>query len=176
MEAIVRLPTPLAGPPFFTTASEVATSEFAREVLGIPAPRVFAWNADATKNSVGAEYIIMEKLSGVESQYRWNIITEKPQVLPILNGAFDIERRFECAPFSQIGSLYFRDAVRADLRDRPLFRPDSLPGDNPELLRKLDPAKDKYRIGPIADRLWWRSERAQMIYDHGPGKFLLCFI
>ena len=48
VEAIARIPTALAGAPFFTTASEVATLEFVREVLGIRAPRVFAWSADAT--------------------------------------------------------------------------------------------------------------------------------
>ncbi|KAF8501870.1 hypothetical protein BU17DRAFT_30382, partial [Hysterangium stoloniferum] len=91
-----------------------------------------------------------------------------------------LSNKFECAPFSQTGSLYFRDDVPVDLRDRPLFRPDFLPGHNPELLRKLDAAKEKYRIGPIADRQWWRSERAHMIYDHGPwpdmGSFLLAAV
>lgn len=175
MEAIVRFPTSLAGAPFFTTASEVATLEFVRDFLDIPAPRVFAWNADATTNSVGAEYIVMEKLSGVESIHRWTRIAKAAQVFPLLNGVFDIERRFECAPFSQIGSLYFKDDVRADLRDRPLFA-DSLTGDDPALLGKLNAAKDKYRIGPIADRQWWRSERSQMIYDHGPCELLLYYI
>lgn len=139
--------------------------KFVRKVPGIPAPRIFEWNANGTKNFVGAEYIIMEKLPGIESLHRWTHIAKAPQVFPLLNGAFDIERRFECAPFSQTGGLYFRDDVRADLRDRSLFRPDSLPGDDPELLRKLDAVKDKYPIGPVADRQWWRSERAQMIYE-----------
>ena len=40
VEAIACLPTALAGAPFLTTASEVATMEFVREVLDIPAPRV----------------------------------------------------------------------------------------------------------------------------------------
>lgn len=57
-----------------------------------------------------------------------------------------MKRKFKCAPVSQIGSLYFKDDVQADLRDRPLFRPGSLPKDDPELYRKLDAAKDKYRI------------------------------
>ena len=26
---------------------------------------------------------------------------------------------------------------------------------------------DKYRVGPIADRQWWRSKRAQVTDDHG---------
>ena len=99
--------------------------EFVREVLGIRAPRVFAWSADASANPVGTEYIIMEKMTGVESHNRWNHIAKGPEVFPLLYGVFDIERSFESAPFSQIGSLYFKDDVRADLRDRPLFRPGS---------------------------------------------------
>ena len=145
--------------------------EFVREVLGIRAPRVFAWSADATANFVGTEYIIMEKMSGVESHHRWTHIAKAPEVFPLLDGVFDIERSFESAPFSQIGSLYFRDDVRADLRDRPLFRPGSLPEHDIELHRRLDAAKDKYRVGPIADRQWWRSEWAQMTQDRGPCEF-----
>ena len=38
VEAIAHLPTALAGVLFFTTASEVATMEFMREVLGVRAP------------------------------------------------------------------------------------------------------------------------------------------
>ena len=90
-----------------------------------------------------------------------------------MNGVFDIERSFESAPFSQIGSLYFKDDVRAELRDRPWFRPGSLPEEDTELHRKLDAAKDKYHVGPIADRQWWRSERAQVTHDHGPCEFPL---
>ena len=176
VEAIARLPTALAGVPFFTTASEVATLEFVREVLGVRAPRVFAWSANASANPVGAEYIITEKMPGIESYHRWGHIAKASEVFPLLDGVFDIERNFERVPFSQIGSLYFKDDVRADLRDRPLFHPGSLSGDDPELSRKLEAAKTKYRIGPIADRQWWRSERAQVIYDHGPCEPLWHFM
>ena len=176
VEAIARLPTALAGVPFFTTASEVATLEFVREVLGVRAPRVFAWSANASANPVGAEYIIMEKMSGVESHHRWTHIAKAPEVFPLLNGVFDIERSFERAPFSQIGSLYFKDDVRVELRDRPLFHPSSLPEDDPELRGRLEAAKTKYCIGPIADRQWWRSERAQVTYDHGPWPDMTSFL
>ena len=175
MQAIARIPCALAGAPFLTTASEVATLEFVRDVLGIRAPRVFAWSANANANPVGAEYIIMEKISGVESRHRWTRIAKGPEVFPLLDGVFDLEHRFEYAPFSQIGSLYFKDDVDPDLQSRPLFRSDALPEDNAELNGKLDAAKDKYRIGPIADRQWWRGERAQVIYDHGPCQFLSYF-
>ena len=118
---VERLPTALAGAPFFTTASKFATLEFVREVLGVRAPRVFAWSADASANPVGAEYIIMEKMSGKESHHRWTHIAKAPQVYPLLFGVYEIECRFERVPFSQIGSLYSKDDVRADLRSRPLF-------------------------------------------------------
>ena len=58
-EVVALLPTALARGPFFTMASEVATLEFAREVLGIHVPCVFAWSANATASSVRAEYLII---------------------------------------------------------------------------------------------------------------------
>src|SRR3954447_7668020 len=62
-EVIARIPTPIAGPPHYMTASEVATMDFLRTRLDIPAPKVFAWSSRANSdNPVGAEYIIMEKL------------------------------------------------------------------------------------------------------------------
>ncbi|XMA20108.1 hypothetical protein WAI453_012899 [Rhynchosporium graminicola] len=43
--AIARIPCPNAGPAFKTTASEVATMDFARTILKIPVPKVHAWSA-----------------------------------------------------------------------------------------------------------------------------------
>ncbi|KAF8479442.1 hypothetical protein JB92DRAFT_2767640, partial [Gautieria morchelliformis] len=65
VEVIARLPTALAGAPFITMASEVATIEFVREVLCIYAPHIFAWSANATANPVGAEYIDRYHLPGM---------------------------------------------------------------------------------------------------------------
>ncbi|PGH13105.1 hypothetical protein AJ80_06477 [Polytolypa hystricis UAMH7299] len=58
--AIARMPHPNAGPSQYTTASEVATMEFARPVLDIPVPKVLAWSA-TSDNAIGSEYIIMEE-------------------------------------------------------------------------------------------------------------------
>ena len=41
-ELIARIPTPIAGPPHYTTSSEVATMDFVRTRLGIPVLKVFA--------------------------------------------------------------------------------------------------------------------------------------
>ncbi|KAL6309497.1 hypothetical protein BKA93DRAFT_760333 [Sparassis latifolia] len=50
----------------------------------------------------------------MESHYRSTKLAKGPEVLPLMYGVFDIERSFESAPFSQFGSLYFKDDV-----DRP---------------------------------------------------------
>ena len=62
-KVIAKIPHPNAGPPMLTTASEVATMEFARTILDLPVPKVLAWNA-SDQNPVGAEYIIMEEAKG----------------------------------------------------------------------------------------------------------------
>ncbi|QSZ29034.1 hypothetical protein DSL72_003544 [Monilinia vaccinii-corymbosi] len=70
-QIVAKVPNPNAGIPHFTTASEVATMDFARNVLGTPIPRVFAWSSRAQENPVGAEYIIMEKVPGIELERVW---------------------------------------------------------------------------------------------------------
>ncbi|CAN9184199.1 unnamed protein product [Alternaria alternata] len=67
---IAKVPHPNAGPPKLTTASEVATMEFARTILNIPVPRVLAWSA-TDQNPVQAEYIIMEEASGSQLHEVW---------------------------------------------------------------------------------------------------------
>ncbi|KAL3408001.1 kinase-like domain-containing protein [Aspergillus fumigatus] len=60
-----RIPNPNAGPVVLTTASEIATMDFLREILQVPVPKVLAWNATVNfANRVGAEYIIMEHAPG----------------------------------------------------------------------------------------------------------------
>lgn len=54
-----------------------------RNELGIPAPKVLAWCSKATETPVGAEYIIMEKVEGVQLDKVW------PKM--------DIKNRFEVA-------------------------------------------------------------------------------
>src|SRR4051812_1698284 len=43
----------------------------ARNVLGTPVPKVLAWSSKAEENPVGAEYIIMEKVLGIELERVW---------------------------------------------------------------------------------------------------------
>ncbi|KAG5295147.1 hypothetical protein I7I48_11923 [Histoplasma ohiense] len=46
---IAKVPNPNAGISYFTTAIEVATVDFVRNVLGTPAPKVFSWDCPCSK-------------------------------------------------------------------------------------------------------------------------------
>ena len=165
-EAIVRLPLPVAGPPKIVTSSEVATMTFAREVLDIPVPRVFGWCADAAHTEVGAAYIIMENIRGTTLRARWPRITEDGQTAPLLQQFLAFENALQSVSFSQYGSLYFREDVSPELRDKPLFHESLEP-----LSDKLRAAASRFRIGPIAGHHWWRNSRVHVPASRGPCKY-----
>ncbi|KKK15453.1 hypothetical protein ARAM_005771 [Aspergillus rambellii] len=85
-EVVSKVPNPNAGVPHFTTASEVATMDFARKVLDTPVPQVYLWNSQAESHPVGAEFIIMDKVKGVPLSQVWGTM-KLPQKLKA-----DIER------------------------------------------------------------------------------------
>ncbi|KAG6819122.1 hypothetical protein H0H93_015163 [Arthromyces matolae] len=159
-EAILRIPCPLAGPSGPVTASEVATMEFAREVLGIPVPNVLDWSSDPG-NPVGHPYLLMDNISGIGLGERGLLDSAAGKAL--FDDCMSIEKSFEKVRFSQLGSLYFTQDVSAELQARPLFADDM--DLSTETLRK---AASKYRIGPLVDRQWYRGERAAMTVDRGP--------
>ena len=144
------------------TASEVATLQFAREVLNLPVPRVITWSGAkrGQPNSVGADYIIMEKVSGVHLGDRWEKFDSADDVIPILDSVFDLQAKFESVCFSRIGSLYFKEDVSADLQTVPL-----LTGSIDPTTRQLS---ERYRVGPLINPQWWRGVRARMPLDRGP--------
>lgn len=90
-EAIARIPTPIAGPPRYTTASEVATINFLRNVLQIPVPRILDYSA-SRMSSVGAEYIIMERVHGESLASRWLSLSTE-EVKHIMTQIAEIEEK-----------------------------------------------------------------------------------
>lgn len=42
-----------------------------RTVLGIPVPKVYSWSSNAQASEVGAEYIMMEKVPGIQVEDVW---------------------------------------------------------------------------------------------------------
>lgn len=139
--------------------------DFMREILGTPVPRVLSWSADAQNNGVGAEYIVMEKVGGKTLTAHWPSVTDGGLVAELIESLNKLEKSWESVTFSQMGSLYYKADVSPELRSRPLF------GDDVVLDDKLQAATERYRIGPIADRQWYRGERINMPLDFGPCEY-----
>lgn len=119
INAIARIPHPIAGPRCYMTALEVATMDFvrillscielhviltrwqARSVLGIPTPRVYTWSADVN-NPVGSEYIIMEEAPGVKLVDVWDDLSLE-QKIEIMKDLVSLEKRMLSLSFNRSG-------------------------------------------------------------------------
>lgn len=156
-EVIARIPTPIAGPSHYTTASEVATMDFLRTRLKIPVPKVFAWASRIdSSNPVGAEYIIMEKMRGETLSSLWKSLSQK-QLVEVIKDLVGIEDRILSTSFPSYGSLYYKQDLEGKFQQ---FRPCD---QNAEDLLSAN-----FCIGPIVDRSFWANERGQMTLDRGP--------
>ncbi|KAB8224342.1 kinase-like domain-containing protein [Aspergillus novoparasiticus] len=106
-EIIAKLPNPNAGRPHFTTASEVATLDFCeilRNVLNVPVPQVYAWSSKATKNPISAEYILIEKQTGVMLSNVWGSLKGKQRARLVLH-VVDFEKTLAATRFTSFGSF-----------------------------------------------------------------------
>ncbi|KAF2476201.1 kinase-like protein [Lindgomyces ingoldianus] len=155
---MARIPHPNSGPPKYTTASEVATMDFAHSILDIPVPKVLAYCATAD-NPVESEYIIMEEARGTQLSEVWDTMDLKDQ-LAIVTELVTIDQKFLSTPLNRHGALYYKK--------------DSFPGCETaqvtasvmESLR-TDVAK-RFVIGPTVEREFWENQRANMAIDRGP--------
>jgi aminoglycoside phosphotransferase (APT) family kinase protein len=50
---------------------------FLRTVLGVRVPEVLAWSSRASETAVGAEFVVMEKVSGVQLSLVWETMSEE---------------------------------------------------------------------------------------------------
>ncbi|KAI1940371.1 hypothetical protein LOZ66_001963 [Ophidiomyces ophidiicola] len=108
-EVVARIPTPIAGPPFYTTASEVATMDFLRTILNIPIPQVFA-HCSTTDNPVGAEYVIMERIRGESLASRWLTLSTN-EIKGVMNQIAKMEERLFSYRLPAFGSLYYNEDI-----------------------------------------------------------------
>ncbi|DAA73868.1 TPA_exp: Uncharacterized protein A8136_3854 [Trichophyton benhamiae CBS 112371] len=163
-EVIGKIPNPNAGPAHLTIASEVATMEFARNVLHTPVPQVYAWNSKVNgDNRVGAEYIIMEKVPGVPLGLVWDSL-EPPDKLKVFLQIFEYQKRWTAEKFSQFGSLYYS-------KDLPT---NALTENNLYINRNGQSIKDsRFAIGPSISREWLQDGREDLQCHRGPWASLL---
>lgn len=78
----------------------------AMNVLGTPVPRVLAWSSDANENPVGVEYIIMEKVAGVQLDRVWPT-THIKERFEVVTAISKFQKAWMSATFSKYGSLYY---------------------------------------------------------------------
>ncbi|KLJ06002.1 hypothetical protein EMPG_09301 [Blastomyces silverae] len=97
-EVIAKLPNPNAGRPRFTTAI----------------PRAHAWSSRALENSVGAEYIIMEKQADVMLSDVWESMKGKQKAQIVLQ-VVDIEKTLASTKFAKFGASYCKNDLPATL-------------------------------------------------------------
>ena len=138
--------------------------DYARTVLKMPVPEVRAWSAHAADPShgVGTEFIITDKIPGVPLRDRWLTLNDR-QWMGVVDEAVELMNRFWQRPFSQIGSIFYKEDVPPALRDRPFYADG----------KAFEDASERFRIGPCVDLDIWRGKRAQIHnVDRGPCSLL----
>ena len=103
-KVIAKIPHPNAGPRQLTTASEVATMEYARTILALPVPKVFAWSA-TDQNPIEAEYIIMEEAQGSQLDEVWQDLNIRSKH-DIISDIVDIESKLLSISFDKYENAY----------------------------------------------------------------------
>ena len=109
VEVIARIPFPKDYSEI-RMRSEIATMLFARQRLGLPAPRLFAWCLTAD-HPVGAPFILMERLPGVPlSENLWfNTLSPDNRKLLLGRIAESHARLVRSLPFTEVGNLFVSD-------------------------------------------------------------------
>ncbi|KAL4875984.1 phosphotransferase enzyme family protein [Aspergillus karnatakaensis] len=145
VQVIAKIPNPYIRQKF-ATASEVATLDFLRNEVGVPAPRVFAWSGEK-ENPVGVEYIIMEKAAGSELSRAWPSMDVSGKV-DIVAQLASIQLKKAAVDFGCYGSLFYEGDIEGGV---------DVPG-----------IADRFCIGPSCGIRFWEGERRSMSGYRGP--------
>ncbi|KAL1874972.1 hypothetical protein Plec18167_005640 [Paecilomyces lecythidis] len=152
-EIVAKIPNPNAGRKFFTTASEVATMDFMRNILKTPVPKVLAWSSQAD-NPVQAEYILMEKAPGVQLNEIWHRLDIEGR-LNVVKKIAKYQADWTAVSFSKFGGLYYKQ----DLISAP-----SLVYTDKEGKEVTD---ERFAVGPSTSRQNTDDGRMEIEFDRG---------
>lgn len=151
-DVVARLAMPITGRLHDVTISEVATMKLLRERLGVPVPKVLGWSS--SNDPVGAEYIIMELVDGVELSSLWQDLDDR-QRLAVVKEWFDMESRMikSLDGTAGFGSLYLRSDV-SPAKARPVL---------------VDGQIDsEFVLGPCVSPYFMQYRRDELDIDRGP--------
>src|SRR5207248_5936347 len=126
----------------------------------LPVPKVYAWSSRATENPVGAEYIVMEKVGGVELSKKWPSMSVDSQQKTI-ETVIDFEKAFASMSFSSLGSLYYTTDITKEQAAKGFLYVDGQ-GEKINCHR--------FAIGPTTERNFFDDGRGTAEFDRGPYK------
>ena len=130
--------------------------------MGIPVPRVTEWSSrkSVSPNPVGAEYILMERMTGHQLCDVWPAMSEAKR-FGLVKSIVEIEGRLTAAKLSKYGSIYYRND-----------HPDGLNIEGSTILATSG-TKDTSRfvIGPATQQSFWADEKSDLDIDRGPCRY-----
>jgi Phosphotransferase enzyme family len=156
-EVIARLPYPTPLPKGLGISSEVATTTFLK-TKGIPVPEVNDWSA-TSENSVGSEYMIMEKVQGTDLQDSWYSMNT-PERMNVIEKIVDLEEKLFEISLPAFGSICCKGSFLSKTRSIDIPTHSSSKG------------AGQFCTGPAAEHLWWYSKRAELGVQVGPCQSL----
>src|SRR5205814_9800757 len=104
-------------------------------------------------NPVGSEYIIMEKVDGVELSQKWPLLKGKER-LAVMQSLLKFEEAFASVSFQRFGSLYYKDDIPEFVHSESCLR--GYAG---------DANIERFAIGPTTDRRYCESGRERVYVD-----------
>ncbi|KAH8817179.1 hypothetical protein F5884DRAFT_874085 [Xylogone sp. PMI_703] len=158
-EVIAKIPNPNAGPSFYTTASEVATRHFLRELLKLPIPRIYVYSVDPL-NPVGADI-----------WYHWPLESQ----LSLIAQLVDLETKLRSVSFRKHGCICYKEDLESrgipahDLEAKSLS-----PGDPTGQPKSI--STEGFALGPLTEARLWEGERAAVNLDRGPWSTPLSYM
>lgn len=122
---------------------------------------MFSWSSKTSENSIGAEYIIMEKIEGVPLRVNWDAMAFDKKVVVVRTLA-KYQKAWMAHTFNQYGSLYYAGDAPASL-GQPTF---SYCDEN-----SVETQDKRFVIGPTVHRHTIDFGRAQVDFYRGPCMF-----
>jgi hypothetical protein len=125
-------------------------------------PKVLAWNSRAGGSPVGAEYIIMEKVQGIELEQAWPNMAIEDR-LAVVKTLVSYQKAWTSILFKKFGSLYYSKDLDKPSEAQPLYT-----GAN-----GIDTTNATFSVGPSVGRESFDDGRATVGFDRGPCKPLI---
>ncbi|KAK2764467.1 hypothetical protein FQN54_009162 [Arachnomyces sp. PD_36] len=154
VQILARLPYPSTAPKRLTVASEVATLDLIRS-HDIPVPKILSYSTDPD-NSIGSEYIIMEKAPGEPIGKSWYTLSDKER-LKVLMGLVKLETKLFAIDLPASGGLFYSHDLPPEAKG--------------VVVRSYKSGRGEICVGPDASLKWWYGERA-LLRGINRGPFL----